>query len=1066
MKHTAAAHGGARSRIPTGSRAQRAPLLIAALAVSVALFAASVAGAQAPAAKPATTKPAPATSTRPAPSTPAPAPAAAAPAAPATPPVWAVLDVPDSSLNAAVQSTGVQFETIWNQLVLSELRLMLGVKAALVPEEAARLLDLQRKVAKAETDVFGTHIAQDALALRYRWGPQERDVRIHGAMSESLAVLAQAARKFPQAERHLRDALSDYRQLEEKRREAWVLGSLGVVAYLAGDLAKADSLYRIALDARRQLGDDKMVGNTLNALGITTQQRRRNAEAKQWFQMARDMRQKTGERAALGSTYNLLGLAWFRLASPESARANFDSALVIAYSLGDSGRVAEVVINQALMLGATGDPAGALKACDRALAIVRQRKDPRGEANVHRTAAEVLRQLGRFAEATDRIRAAIALDEAVNDPRTLAEDLLTLGRIAVVIRDPAIGRPPLERALKLADSLRSAPLQAAALNNLSSLAGREGDARGAVRLGRRALERAVAAGDSALVHDAATTLNQLAADRGDWAEARGWAERAAVAGNGLGDEQRASDIGNLGDAAVGLGKLDEAEKRFRASLEIAERVHAPDLVWPALLGLGDVAERRGDFPTALAYDRRAASLIDTLRTHAGGEAPSISVLARRLFAFEALIHLLGKLEPRYPDSGYAAESFQWAERARARAFLDLIEGASVRGQGPGAAASAVRPLTLAEARARIDSGREALLEYSLGDSSSSLWLVTKKTTRHVILPPRPALRARAEILRRGLADAAGAESKSTRDAARALYRMLIEPVEADLKDVDRLVISPDDALTLIPFEVLLTRDVADGPAPAGSYLVERATIAYVPSATVLANLRAPGKAGPVVALGDPHFAPDSSALAGLAGGGLTPRSPLVPLPNTGAEVMALQQAAGSRKFVMLTGDFASRDRLLALPELPQAEVVHLATHGVADENEPAHSGLWLAAAGGVAPGFLSVGDILGLKLNAELVTLSACETGLGKLERGEGVLGLTRAFLVAGSRSVIVSLWKVNDRSTALLMERFYKGLLQKGMEREDALAEAKRALMKEGETRSPFYWAPFVLVGEGGKVR
>jgi CHAT domain-containing protein len=127
--------------------------------------------------------------------------------------------------------------------------------------------------------------------------------------------------------------------------------------------------------------------------------------------------------------------------------------------------------------------------------------------------------------------------------------------------------------------------------------------------------------------------------------------------------------------------------------------------------------------------------------------------------------------------------------------------------------------------------------------------------------------------------------------------------------------------------------------------------------------------------------------------------------------------------------------------------------------------LWLAW-DGPGPGYLPVRDILGLKLDADLVTLSACETGLGRLERGEGVLGLSRAFLAAGARSVVVSLWKVNDRSTALLMEHFYQPLLAQRRPRERALAEAKRALLAEPETRSPFYWAPFVLIGAGGPLR
>ena len=441
------------------------------------------------------------------------------------------------------------------------------------------------------------------------------------------------------------------------------------------------------------------------------------------------------------------------------------------------------------------------------------------------------------------------------------------------------------------------------------------------------------------------------------------------------------------------------------------------------------------------------------------------MLGRRLFAFEALIRLLGKLEPRFPDSGYDAEAFQWAERARSRSFLDLLEGAASRSGAAapaGAAPGSDRILTLKQARGLLPSDRDALLEYSLGDSSSSLWIVTRRGARHVMLPPRATLRARAELLRRGLGDPSGALRHNTQGAARGLYRALIEPVEKDLNGIEHLIVSPDDALAFLPFEALLMRDpaAADEPPGPGSYLVERFTVSYVPSASALAGLRGASRTSVIVALCNPRFGADSTAA-------------LAPLPNTVAEVAALGRVAGNRRFLSLIGADATRANLLGMRELPDAGVLHLATHGRADENDPARSGLWLAAASAAgqpdstaAPGFLSADDILGLRLHAELVTLSACETGLGRLERGEGVMGLTRAFLVAGARNVVVSLWRVNDRSTALLMEGFYGAALDRGQTLEEALASSKRALLGAAETRSPYYWAPFILAGAGGKIR
>jgi len=148
-------------------------------------------------------------------------------------------------------------------------------------------------------------------------------------------------------------------------------------------------------------------------------------------------------------------------------------------------------------------------------------------------------------------------------------------------------------------------------------------------------------------------------------------------------------------------------------------------------------------------------------------------------------------------------------------------------------------------------------------------------------------------------------------------------------------------------------------------------------------------------------------------------------------------------------------------------VLHIATHGETDEIEPGRSRLWLACdAPGEPATQLTAHDVAALKLRAAQVTLSACETGLGRLERGEGVVGLSRAFLAAGAQSLVVSLWRVNDASTAALMSDFYREVLAKGTRRDEGLARAKRRLLAEEATRSPFYWAPFVLLGNMGPMR
>ncbi len=947
---------------------------------------------------------------------------------------YAVFEVPDSLMAEALHRAAPGFENTWNALLVDELRA--------TADSAPALRSLARRVASHEEAALGSRIAGDALALRDRWTADQRRLRVQAAGVESLATAAQNARDWERADSLFNRALADYRRIQEPRRTAWVLGSLGVVAFQSGDYARADSIYRLALEARRQLGDARMIGNTLNSFGVLHYLAGELGEANAWFDQARAVRERGGERGPLGSTLNYMGLVQRDLGHADSARTYFELALTSTVSAGDSARTAEVLANSVALLTDSGDHREALRRGERAVAIYRQLGNIRGEALLQINIGNLLGQQARFAEALEHLRSALELGRNARDVRGQLQTLLSMGLLGVTLRDPETGLPPLRDALALADSLEDPRARAAALNNLALLAEIDGDPNGAERHARSAVKSAVAAQDSALIRDAAQTIGGLALVRRDLPTARSWYERAAAGGEGARDARRAADLNNLGIVAIYQDSLEQAERLFRTAIAIAEEVNAPDLRWPPMLGLGEVAERRSDFARALAFDREAAALIDTLRGRQGEEAQSIALLSGRRLAADALVHLLTRLQPRFPDSAFVAEAFTWSERTRARALADLMS-APDRG-------ARVALVDIGRVRAALPA-KTAFLQFSLGDSSTSLWVVTRAGVRHFALPPRDLLRVRIEMLRRSLATAATAQSPAAFRASRALYRTLLEPAEGALKGVDHLVISPDGPLALVPFEALLVRDApGDLPPPASSYLVHRRAVSYVPSASIWMALLGKARGGGVVGLGDPVF-------HGLADPGA---SRLANLPHTAEELAALERFSGARPLKLLRAAGATREALLSAPELSEAGIVHLATHGVASEFEPRRAGLWLAAGPDGTPGFVSVSDVLGLSLRADLVTLSACETGVGRVARGEGVLGLPRAVLAAGARSVLVSLWKVNDQSTAGLMTSFYRELLVRGRPAHEALAGAKRLMLQSEDTRSPYHWAPFVLIG------
>jgi CHAT domain-containing protein len=177
---------------------------------------------------------------------------------------------------------------------------------------------------------------------------------------------------------------------------------------------------------------------------------------------------------------------------------------------------------------------------------------------------------------------------------------------------------------------------------------------------------------------------------------------------------------------------------------------------------------------------------------------------------------------------------------------------------------------------------------------------------------------------------------------------------------------------------------------------------------------------------------------------------------------ALSYAPGAGNLKALSFD-ASRQRATSA-DLSRYRILHFATHGLLNSEHPELSGLVLSlvdTTGKPQDGFLRLHDIYDLKLNADLVVLSACQTGLGKQVRGEGLVGLTRGFMYAGAPRVVASLWQVNDVATAELMKHFYHGLLKEGLRPAAALRSAQLELMKQKRWASPYYWAPFVLQGE-----
>jgi CHAT domain-containing protein len=451
--------------------------------------------------------------------------------------------------------------------------------------------------------------------------------------------------------------------------------------------------------------------------------------------------------------------------------------------------------------------------------------------------------------------------------------------------------------------------------------------------------------------------------------------------------------------------------------------------------------------------------------------------------------------------------------------FDEIEN-QIRAANPRyASLTAPQPQSLADVQQKVLDENTVLLEYSLGSDSSYVFAVTSSGVTLFKLPRRadvdklatdfrgqlipPKLQRRIVGIdvaeeQRGLGLAQGPSENLAAfvAASNALYKTVLEPPAGLIAD-KRLLIVADGALNYVPFEALVkTTDGADYASL--SYLIKTNEVVYAPSASVVAAIRgnsptaASGKkvlvvADPIFSASDPRLKGNTTiqGTAEARGLGLGLESAVSDvtgssagsLPASSSGGLQLARLAGTRteadeiaKIAKAGGgqaevwtDLNASEENLRSRELTNYRVVHIATHGLLDAERPQFTGVVLSLVGNkTMDGFLRTDEIFNLRMGASLVMLSACETGLGKEKRGEGVIGLTRAFMYAGAPTVGVTLWSVADKSTADLMTDFYKRLLAASPRPPaTAMREAQVAMISGKKYSAPFYWAPFVIVGD-----
>ncbi len=826
-------------------------------------------------------------------------------------------------------------------------------------------------------------------------------------------------------------ALELWRQLEQKDRQAELLYRIGIGHHKTGQLPAALDSLRRTVTLRQELGDRQGEALSHNNLSAVFQQLNQLQLALDHSRRARELFHELGQAAREARELLNLARIYQQLGDLERGLDRLYEAQPILRAAGDHHSEAVVLNNIGWTHRKQREPRKGLELFQQALAVAVEHDYGALQAVFLNNAGRALLDLGRPAEALRDLEHALELSHRYGSPR---DECVRLISISAALQ--ALGEHE-QAATRLAEALASSRRhgyrneEAGALFELARTHRTQG------RLATALLEVEAAL---AIVEEVRTDL----------------------------------DSHNL-KASFSAYRIPYHELRVDLLMQ-----HA--LTWP---------EAGFDALALAAHEQaRGRGLLETL-AEAGTELrtsapPELLEEERRL---HERLNARALARSRLLADGRPGELVAVEKEIRHLVGrLDDVAGRIRKASPRYAALVRPRQLDLRTLRSRVLDEDSMLLEIALGEERSFLWTVTTDSLQAFVLPPRARIEAVARRVYELLSDGEawrGADSWSHglryRRAAAELSELVLAPAAGQLAG-RRLLVVADGALLYIPFAAL--------PAPGGGPrpLVLDHEIVSLPSASVLAFQRRERAARPpapklLAILADPVYQPADDRVVGSGAALADPRlaagfdptfvqrsaraaglEQLVRLPYSHREAEAIAGLVPPEASRLVLG-FDANLRF-ATRELENFRWLHFATHGVFNSRTPELSGLVLSLVdrqGRPRDGFLRLHDIYNLRLNAELVVLSGCQTALGKEIRGEGLIGLTRGFLHAGAQRVVASLWRVEDQATADLVERFYRGMLEQGLRPAAALRQAQIEML-EGPSRrwrAPYAWAAFVLQGE-----
>jgi CHAT domain-containing protein/tetratricopeptide (TPR) repeat protein len=923
-------------------------------------------------------------------------------------------------------------------------------------------------------------------------------------------------------------ALTIAQELQDKDGIATALGTIGNIHWFQGRYDLALETHQKSLKIREEIGDKFGISGSLIDIGNINYSRGDFAEAIDYYQRSLRVAEEIGDKVDISAALNNMGSAYRVQGDYVRAVECLGRSLKLAEESGDETEIARPLITLGSVYLAQGSFTQALEHFQRSLKIAERTGNKTLVSRSLNNIGLVYQSQGNYIQALACFQRSLKIKEELGDKSGIGAALGNIGLTHSSEGNIATAIDYYNRGLKIAEELGDKAEIASYLENLAASSESLGDYEKALEYYRRSLKIRGEIGDKHGVASALSGIGSVLAHQKNYHEALEYDLRSLKIFEELADRGNLS--GSLNQTAsihVEFGNYTQALELATRSSNLAKQIGAAETFWEALTIAARANRALGNRTSARQALAEAIATIEDLREKvAGGEQLRQKAFSSRVNPYYYMIDLL-------IAEGDSAQALAYAERCKARVLLDVLQSGKLEigkslssterneerlliaaivslntrlqrakaSPQPNATQLAdldaglqkarrdyeafetilfaahpetkiqrgqTEPLTLKESGAVVSDARTAILEFVVMEDKTHVFVLNRHSPgteappslkTYTVNVKEKELADRVERFRSTLAD----RRVAFQQQARELYDLLLRPAGTLLKGKARLIIIPDRVLWQLPFQALQ-------PSP-DRFLIEQFAVSYAPSLTVLnemtklkrKRLRAAGPSTVLLAFGNPDVGQATRQRVESA----LMDEKLVPLPEAERQVKMIGQIYGPAASEIYLGAEAREARLKQ--RAATCRILHLATHGIANDASPMYSHLVLSQAQDDhnEDGLLEAWEIMNLDLHADLAVLSACDTARGQVVSGEGVIGLAWAFFVAGCPTTVVSQWKVDSSSTTDLMIEFHRRLragsaraTRRDMSEAEALRAAALTLMKSKSYQHPFYWAAFVVVG------